>query len=216
MGGRTHPLIRWGSGRILSTVHRPDTRKKRCARPAHGAARSSLFLLVSHRRGDSENVGEGTKKEQTQAHRTAPDEQDAALSCSERHRPCSKARQRTVVPRSGRRGRRFKSCHPDQCSPRFRDGLRERRALCACPAPRGGDSRHDGTRWNPRCRSTSAQAPNTAACGRSVRSAPQPSHLDCSDLVRRRASSRSPWRPFRGRWLIALANYPTEPVIYIR
>src|SRR5665811_1569575 len=52
----------------------------------------------------------GTEKEQTQAHRTAP---DAPLSCSECHRPCSMARERTVVPRSGRRGRRFKSCHPD-------------------------------------------------------------------------------------------------------
>src|SRR5664279_1341895 len=58
-------------------------------------------------------VTRATKKEQTQAHRTAPDEQDAPLSCSKRHRPCSTARQRTVVPRSGRRGRRFKSCHPD-------------------------------------------------------------------------------------------------------
>ena len=61
----------------------------------------------------AENVGEGTKKEQTLAHRTAPDEQNAPLPCSERHRTCSTARQRTVVPRSGRRGRRFKSCHPD-------------------------------------------------------------------------------------------------------
>jgi hypothetical protein len=33
----------------------------------------------------AENVGGGTKKEQTQAHRTAPDEPDAPLSCSERH-----------------------------------------------------------------------------------------------------------------------------------
>ena len=32
----------------------------------------------------AENVGEGTKKEQTQAHRTALDEPDAPLSCSER------------------------------------------------------------------------------------------------------------------------------------
>ena len=32
----------------------------------------------------------------------------------------------------------------------------------------------------------------------------------------RRAASCSPWRPVRGRWLVALANYPTEPVIYIR
>ena len=63
----------------------------------------------------AENVGEGTKKEQTQAHRTALDEPDAPLSCSERPRACSAVRQRTVVPRSGRRGRRFKSCHPDQC-----------------------------------------------------------------------------------------------------
>jgi len=30
------------------------------------------------------------------------------------------ARQRTVVPRSGRRGRRFKSCHPDQWKRSFR------------------------------------------------------------------------------------------------
>ena len=51
--------------------------------------------------------------EQTLAHRTALDEPDAPLSCSECHRPCSMARQCTVVPRSGRRGRRFKSCHPD-------------------------------------------------------------------------------------------------------
>jgi hypothetical protein len=60
----------------------------------------------------AENVGEGTEKEQTQAHRTALDEPDAPLPCSERHRPYSAARQCTVVPRSGRRGRRFKSCHP--------------------------------------------------------------------------------------------------------
>ena len=46
------------------------------------------------------------KKEQTQAHRTALDEPDVPLSCSERHRPCSTAPQCTVVPRSGRRGRR--------------------------------------------------------------------------------------------------------------
>jgi hypothetical protein len=64
----------------------------------------------------AENVGEGTKKEQTLAHRTAPDEPDAPLTCSERHRPYSTALQRTVVPRSGRRGRRFKSCHPDRVS----------------------------------------------------------------------------------------------------
>ena len=59
---------------------------------------------------------QGTKKEQTQGHRTALDEPDAPLSCSECHRPCSMTRQRTVIPRSGRRGRRFKSCHPD-CIP---------------------------------------------------------------------------------------------------
>ena len=63
---------------------------------------------------EPENVGEGTKKEQILAHRTALDEPDAPLTCSERHRPYSTALQRTVVPRSGRRGRRFKSCHPDQ------------------------------------------------------------------------------------------------------
>src|ERR1019366_5055270 len=68
----------------------------------------------------AENVGEGTKKEQTLAHRTALDEPDEPLSCSERHRTCSTARQRTVVPRSGRRGRRFKSCHPDQWKRSFR------------------------------------------------------------------------------------------------
>jgi hypothetical protein len=59
---------------------------------------------------------QGTKKDQTQGHRTALDEPDAPLSCSERHRPCSVTRQRTVIPRSGRRGRRFKSCHPDRVS----------------------------------------------------------------------------------------------------
>jgi hypothetical protein len=63
----------------------------------------------------AENVCEGTKKEQTLAHRTALDEPDAPLSCSKRHRTCSMTRQCTVIPRSGRRGRRFKSCHPDQC-----------------------------------------------------------------------------------------------------
>jgi len=102
------------SGRILSTVHRPDNRKKRRARPVHeGAARNSLLLWWATAQAKAENVGEGTKKEQTQPHRTARDEPDAPLSCSECHRPCSTARQRTVVPRSGRRGRRFKSCHPD-------------------------------------------------------------------------------------------------------
>ena len=53
-------------------------------------------------------------KDQTLAHRTALDESDAPLLCSECHSPCSMARQRTVVPRSRRRGRRLKSCHPDQ------------------------------------------------------------------------------------------------------
>jgi hypothetical protein len=69
------------------------------------------------------------------------------------------ARQRTVVPRSGRRGRRFKSCHPDQYSrrpeARTRNGeglsccggppkgtLRERRCACSAarkrPGPRSG------------------------------------------------------------------------------
>ena len=69
------------------------------------------------------------------------------------------ARQCTVVPRSGRRGRRFKSCHPDQYSrrpeARTRNGeglscfagppkgtLRERRCACSAarqrPGPRSG------------------------------------------------------------------------------
>ena len=41
------------------------------------------------------------------------DELDAPVSCSKRTWACAMARDRTVVPRSGRRGRRFKSCHPD-------------------------------------------------------------------------------------------------------
>ena len=60
---------------------------------------------------------QGTEMEQTQAHRAAPNEPEAPLSCSERRPTCSAARQRTVVPRSGRRGRRFKSCHPEHCHP---------------------------------------------------------------------------------------------------
>ena len=47
----------------------------------------------------------GNRKGTTLAHRTAPGEPDAPLSCSERPRPCSTARQRTVVPRPRRRGR---------------------------------------------------------------------------------------------------------------
>jgi hypothetical protein len=88
----------------------------------------------------------GNKKEQTLAHRTARDEPDAPLSCSECHRPCSTARQRTVVPRSGRRGRRFKSCTPHQC---------HRALMRECPALRaashssaiatGASKEHEGT-----------------------------------------------------------------------
>jgi hypothetical protein len=51
----------------------------------------------------------GNRKGTTLAHRTAPDEPDAPPSCSKGPRAYSAARQRTVVPRSGLRGRRFKS-----------------------------------------------------------------------------------------------------------
>ena len=56
---------------------------------------------------------EGTRKEQTHRHPTVPDELDAPVPCSKRSQACAMARDCTVVPRSGRRGRRFKSCHPD-------------------------------------------------------------------------------------------------------
>ena len=80
----------------------------------------------------------GNKKEQTQAHRTAPDEPDAPLSCSERHRTYSMTRQCTVIPRSGRRGRRFKSCHPDQYSRRSEARTRNGEGLSCCPgSPKG-------------------------------------------------------------------------------
>jgi hypothetical protein len=75
--------------------------------------------------------GEGTEKGKTQVHRAVLDEPDAPLSCSERPRPCSAARQRTVIPRSGRRGRRFKSCHPDQV-PQVRALTRVGEGLSCC------------------------------------------------------------------------------------
>ena len=60
-------------------------------------------------------------------------------------------RQRTVVPRSGRRGRRFKSCHPDQV-PQAPD-LRKRPASADCvplQAPsRRPERNEEGTRGNP-------------------------------------------------------------------
>ena len=96
----------------------------------------------------AENVGEGTKKEQTQAHRTALDEPDAPLSCSERHRTCSMTRRRTVVPRSGRRGRRFKSCHPDRYS--CRSSLKERGRVKALVTSDLGCFRPRRTRRNGR------------------------------------------------------------------
>ena len=58
-------------------------------------------------------VSEGTRREQTPEHPTGPDEPHAPFSCSERAWACWMTRDRPVVPRSGRRGRRFKSCHPD-------------------------------------------------------------------------------------------------------
>ena len=61
----------------------------------------------------SSQVAEGTRKEQTRAHPTVLDELDAPLPCSKRPWACWMAPDRTVVPRSGRRGRRFKSFHPD-------------------------------------------------------------------------------------------------------
>ena len=55
-----------------------------------------------------------------------------------------------MVPRSGRRGRRFKSCHPDP-SPQVSD-LRKRRVSAACvplqaPSrrPEGTKKEHEGT-----------------------------------------------------------------------
>ena len=46
----------------------------------------------------SDNGGEGTEGEQTQEHRTAPDEPDAPPSCSERRRACSAARSELWSP----------------------------------------------------------------------------------------------------------------------
>jgi len=119
--------------------------------------------LIYRAQAKAENVGEGTKKEQTQAHRTALDEPDAPLSCSERHRPCSMARQRTVVPRSGRRGRRFKSCHPDQCS--RRSSLKDRGRVKA-PVPSGlGCLRQRRTRRGRRRVKARAEPDRVAAGG---------------------------------------------------
>jgi hypothetical protein len=87
-------------------------------------------------------------KEQTLAHWTALNEPDAPLSCLECHRPCSMARQRTVVPRSGRRGRRFKSCHPDQC---HRSPTCANAVPCArYPPPRNRERGLEGTERNTR------------------------------------------------------------------
>ena len=84
-------------------------------------------------------VAEGTRKEQTHRHSTVLDELDAPVSCSKRTWACAMARDRTVVPRSGRRGRRFKSCHPDS---------RLRRSQ-PCRGLRGqSQARPEGAKWN--------------------------------------------------------------------
>ena len=95
--------------------------------------------------------------EQTLAHRTALDEPDAPLSCSECHRPCSMARQRTVVPRSGRRGRRFKSCHPDHSRRSLTCGNAVSCARFSTfqqsrQRPRGNKKEHEGTKKESRGR----------------------------------------------------------------
>jgi hypothetical protein len=128
----------------------PISRKKRRARPAHDGAARNPCCSGEPPQAKAENVGEGTKKEQTQAHRTALDEPDAPLSCSERPRACSTARQRTVVPRSGRRGRRFKSCHPDQCHRSLTCGnavpcARRPTSQRSRQRPRGNKKEHEGT-----------------------------------------------------------------------
>jgi hypothetical protein len=102
------------SGRISSTVHRPDNPQEGACQTATpiGAARRSLLLWWATAQVKAETVGEGTEKEQTLAHRTELDEPDASRSCSERHRTYSTALQRTVIPRSRRRGRRFNPVTP--------------------------------------------------------------------------------------------------------
>jgi hypothetical protein len=61
------------------------------------------------------------------------------------------ARQCTVVPRSGRRGRRFKSCHPDHSRRSLTCGNAVSCARCPAPQrspqrPRGNKKEHEGTK----------------------------------------------------------------------
>ena len=139
------------SSRVCRPSTVPITRKERRARPAHRCCSPFLVALVSHRPDEGGKRRRGNRKEQTQAHRTAPDEPDAPLSCSECHRPCSTARQRTAVPRSGRRGRRFKSCHPDQCHRSLTCGnavpyARRPTSQPSRQRPRGNKKEHEGTK----------------------------------------------------------------------
>ena len=114
-----------------SSVRKPDPEKI----PAH--IRDGAPCQWPPKRTRSQ----GTRKEQTRGHRTALDEPDAPLSCSKRHRPCSMTRQCTVVPRSGRRGRRFKSCHPDRYSRRPEARTRNGEGLSCCAGPSKGTLR---------------------------------------------------------------------------
>jgi len=108
-----------------------------------------------------------TKYRNTTTATRHPERLGAALACST-------VNMVAVARSSGRRGRRFKSCHPDQCSrrPEAPTGLGEGLSCCQYSSKRNAE----GTG-------------NKRSCSR--------------------------WPPVGG-WLIALANYPTEPVIYIR
>ena len=92
------------------------TGRRRAGRRPHGypiSGPGQTSVRVSGPKTHNPIVGEGTRKEQTQRHPTVLDELGAPLSCSKRAWACAMAQDGTVVPRSGRRGRRFKSCHPD-------------------------------------------------------------------------------------------------------
>src|SRR5450631_528119 len=143
------------SSRIGSQIHRRTTFKEgvattdRIRGPSCGPRQSPPKRTSS----------QGTEKEQTQAHRTALDEPDAPLSCSERPRACSMARQRTVIPRSGRRGRRFKSCHPDRYSRRPEARTRNGEGLSCCAGP------SKGTLRGRRCACSASTEATWSSCG---------------------------------------------------
>ena len=106
-----------------------------------------MSTRLSLRTGPEAREQKRNKPKSTRAHWMNQTHRSRA---QERRRACSTARQRTVVPRSGRRGRRFKSCHPDQRS----GSLTCANAALRNPAfhpnppirrPKGTEKEHEGT-----------------------------------------------------------------------